>query len=209
MIEDTNTAINPENVTTGGPVEGACIYVNFGDDVTLPETATESLVGEGSEWENAGELSDQGWTTSTSATVNKFKGHHGSTLLTESANEEVTLKLECTEVVRPTVCKMRYGVNNVTMDGTGFVTAIDPTVLPGQILPIVIDSLFSNGIIERAVFPRAKVENVDDEAHQRGSLHVYGMTFSLLVDEEGRPYYKRRARLAAATTDGEDEDNNG
>ena len=208
MAEDTQTTINPENVTTGGPVEGACVYTCFESDVTLPTTATESLVGDSSDWENVGELSDQGWTVGTSTSVNKFKGYHGSTLLTEVADEEETLKFECTEIVRPTVCKMRYGANNVTIDTNGFVTAIDPTNLPGQIIPIVIDTLFSNGIIERTVFPRAKVESVDDEAHQRGSLHVYGMTFSLLVDANGRPYYKRRAKLAAATTDGEDEDNN-
>ena len=44
------------------------------------------------------------------------------------------------------------------------------------------------------VFPRAKIESVDDQAHQKGSLLVYGMTFTALVDENNHPYYIYRAK---------------
>jgi hypothetical protein len=49
---------------------------------------------------------------------------------------------------------------------------------------------------------------VDDEAHQKGSLLVYGMTFSLLADETGKPYHKYRA-VPAADDDDDDDDGNG
>lgn len=196
--DDLNTTINPNNVTTGGPVEGGCCYTNFSDNPTLPTDASESLVGVGSTWENVGELSDQGWTQSTSTSVNKFKGYHGSVLLTEVADEENTFKAEFLEITRATTDKLRYGESRVTVDQDGFVSAIDPTTVPGHIVPLVFDELLSNGIKQRTVFPRAKIDSIDDQAHQRGSLMVYGMTFTALVDSNGRPYYVRRYRPRAA-----------
>lgn len=194
--DDTNTTINPSNVTTGGPVEGGCCYTNFSDSPQLPQTASESLVGTGSTWENVGELSDQGWTQSTSTSVNKFKGYHGTVLLTEVADEENTFKAEFLEITRATTDKLRYGESKVTVDEDGFVSAIDPTIVPGHIVPLVFDELLSNGIKQRTVFPRVKIDSVDDQAHQRGSLLVYGMTFTALVDSQNRPYYVRRSKPA-------------
>lgn len=198
--DDLKTTINPNNVTTGGPVEGGCCYTNFSASPTLPTTAAESLVGETSTWENVGELSDQGWTQSTSTSVNKFKGYHGTVLLTQISEEENTFKAEFLEVTRSTATKLRYGADNVTTDQDGFVSAIDPTHVPDEILPLVFDELFSNGVRQRTVFPRAKIDSIDDQAHQRGSLLVYGMTFTALVDDQGRPYYVRRAKKAVTNT---------
>lgn len=197
--DDLKTTINPNNVTTGGPVEGGCCYTNFSASPTLPTTAAESLVEETSTWENVGELSDQGWTQSTSTSVNKFKGYHGTVLLTQISEEENTFKAEFLEVTRSTATKLRYGSDNVTTDEDGFVSAIDPTHVPDEILPLVFDELLSNGVKQRTVFPRAKIDSIDDQAHQRGSLLVYGMTFTALVDDQNRPYYVRRAKKAAAT----------
>ena len=110
MANDT-THINPDNVTTGAPVEGACCFTNFASSPTLPTSASASL---GSGWENLGELSDQGYTKSVSLTTNKFKGWHGSTLLTQVESEENTFKAEFVEIARPTVAKLRYGASAVT-----------------------------------------------------------------------------------------------
>lgn len=195
-MADNNTTINPDNVTTGGPVEGACIYVAFGSDVTIPTSAAANIAEAGSGFENLGELSDQGWTHTVSTSVNKFKGYHGTTLVTEVSDEEHTLKFECTEIIRLAVNKLRFGANAVDEE-SGEVTAIRPTTIPSQVVCIVIDELFSNGIKQRTVFPRAKLDSVDDEAHQKGSLLVYGMTFNLLVDEANVPYYQYRAQPAS------------
>ena len=196
--DDLNTGINPNNVTTGSPVEGGCCYTSFDDDVTLPTTASESLVGENSKFVNLGELSDQGYSKSTSTTVNKFKGWHGTVLLSVVSEEENTFKAEFTEVTRASVLKLRYGKDNVTVDQDGFVSAIDPTNVPNDEHPLIFDELFSNGIKQRTVFPRATIDAIDDEPHQKGSLLVYGMTFTANVDSQGRPYYVRRAKKAAA-----------
>lgn len=200
--DDTKTTINPNNVTTGGPVEGGCCYTDFSDTPTLPTTASESLTGNASTWENVGELSDQGWTQSVSTSVNKFKGYHGTVLLSQISDEENTFKAEFLEITRATTDKLRYGPDNVTVDDDGFVSAIDPTNVPDMVVPLVFDELLSNGIKQRTVFPRAKIDSVDDQAHQRGSLLVYGMTFTALVDANNRPYYVRRAKKAATAAGG-------
>ena len=196
--DDTNTTINPNNVTTGAPPEGACCYTDFSDEPTLPTTASESLTGSGSTWENVGELSDQGWTQSNSTTVQKFKGYHGTTLLSVVSEEENTFKAEFLEITRPTAAKLRFGAGNVTVDNDGFVSAINPTNVPDVTVPLVFDELLSNGVKQRTVFPRAKIESVDDQPHQRGALQYYGMTFTALVDDNGRPYYVRRAKRGVA-----------
>ena len=59
--DDIKTTINPKNVTTGGPVEGGCCYTSFASSPSLPTTASATITGADSDWENLGELSDQGW----------------------------------------------------------------------------------------------------------------------------------------------------
>ena len=198
--DDLKTNINPKNVTTGGPVEGGCCYTSFEPDVELPTTASEDIAGSDSDFENLGELSDQGWTQSVSTSENKFKGYHGKTLLSEITDEENTFKVEFLEITRSTVDKLRYGPDNVTVDNDGFVSAIDPTNVPNIEVPLIFDELLSNGIKQRTVFPRAKISSIDDQAHQRGSLLVYGMTFTALVNDGGHPYYIRRAKPATSAT---------
>lgn len=190
-MANNNTNINPENVTTGSPVEGACCFTSFAASPSLPTTAVAQL---GEDFENLGEISDQGYTKSVNLTSSKFKGWHGTVLLTKVEGEENTFKTEFTEVERPSVAKIRYGVNNVTTDETtGEITAIDPKITPSVTVPLVFDELLSNGRKRRTVFPRATIESIDDEPHQNGSLLVYGMTFSANVDAQNRPYYIREA----------------
>lgn len=196
-MADDNKTINPGNVTTGGPVEGGCCYTSFESDFTLPTTAAADITGDNSKFVNLGEISDQGWSQSLSTTVNKFKGYHGTVLLSVISEEEHTFKAEFLEVTRESVLKLRYGPENVTVDDDGFVSAIKPTSVPTDERPLIFDELFSNGVKQRTVFPRATIDSIDDQAHQKGSLLVYGMTFTANNDESGHPYYQYRAKKAA------------
>lgn len=202
-MANDNSTINPTNVTTGGPVEGACAYVAFGSNVTIPTNATTNLTANNSGFENLGELSDQGWTHTVSTSVNKFKGYHGKTVLTETSEEEHTLKLELIEVERLAANKLRFGADAVTANSSDEVTAIAPKGVPTQEVVIVIDELLSNGRKQRSVFPRCKADSIDDEAHQKGSLLVYGMTFNLLIDDNETPYYQYRAVPATSSQGGQ------
>ncbi len=191
-MADDNKTINPKNVTTGDPVEGACCFTSFDASPTLPDTAAVDLTAD-AKWANLGELSENGYTKSVSTSSNKFKGWHGSVLLSKISDEENTFKCEFTEVVRESVLKLRYGKDAVKTDEKGNVTAVDPTTVPSAVRPLVFDELLSNGEKMRTVFPRATIDSIDDEAHQKGSLLVYSMTFTANVDEKGRPYYIRYA----------------
>lgn len=197
-MADDNKTINPNNVTTGSPVDGGCVYVNFSDTPTLPDTAAEDITSK-SDWENVGEISENGYTKSTSTNEQKFKGWHGSTLHAEITDEENTFKIEFTEVVRQSVIKLRYGKDALKLTSTEL-SGIDPTTVPRQEVAIVVDELLSNGTKMRTVFPRATISSIDDEAHQKGSLLVYGMTFTANVDDKGRPYYVRFAKPKAQGT---------
>ena len=52
--------------------------------------------------------------------------------------------------------------------------------------------------LRRTVVPRAMVDSFDDEAHQKGSLLVYGMTFTALAGDDGAAYHIYRAKPAQA-----------
>lgn len=198
-MADDNKTINPSNATTGSPVEGACCFTSFDSTATLPDLASTDLTAD-SKFVNLGEISDSGYTKSTSITSNTFRGWHGSALFTQISEETNTFQAQFTEVTREAVLKLRYGADAVTVDSSGNVTGVDPTTVPNAVVPLVFDELLSNGEKMRTVFPRATISSIDDEAHQRGSLLVYSMTFTANVDDSGRPYYIRYA--VPATTSG-------
>lgn len=202
MTEDTtstttaaDTLDSTKYVTVGQPVEGGAAYVSFKPAATLPDDASTKM-STLADFSPLGEFSDNGYTKSVSVTSNKFKGWHGSVLLTQISEEENTFKLELTDIDRATVAKVRYGESAVTTDTGGNITKIDPTTVPSVVTPIVIDELLSNGRLRRTVFPCPKIDSIDDETHQKGSLLVYGITFSCATDASGRPYYIREAAPA-------------
>ena len=163
-------------VTVGQPADGGCCFVCFEEDPTFPTDASSDW---GAGWESVGELSTNGYTEGKSATSTDHKGWHGSVLLTTIDDETNTYKIELVEVNRPTAAKLRYGAGNVVVDDTtGQVKQI--TGKPGQIKPVAIgiDELESNGYLRRTIVKRAMVSSFDDVPHQKGSLMVYGMTFT-------------------------------
>lgn len=192
-MANDNKTINPNNVTTGDPVEGACCFTSFDPTAVLPDTASVDLTAADSKFVNLGEISENGYTKSVSTSSNKYKGWHGSVLLSKISDEENSFKVEFTEVIRESVLKLRYGKDNVTVDENGNVTKVDPKTVPSAVVPLVFDELLSNGEKMRTVFPRATIDSIDDEPHQKGSLLVYGMTFTANVDDQNRPYYIRYA----------------
>ena len=54
------------------------------------------------------------------------------------------------------------------------------------------------GWLRRTVIPKAKIDSIDDVPHQRGSLMLYGMSFTAEVDANGVAAYIYHAKPAAA-----------
>lgn len=178
--------IDTKNVTVGKPVKGGCVYINFGDNPTFPTDATTKMSTlEG--WESTGEVSEEGYTEGKSVTKNAFKGWHGSVVLTSISDEENTYKLELIEPTRPTVAKLRYGVDAVKTGPDGQITEIVPTVCADIKVSIVIDEVQSNGLLRRTLVRRAVIESFDDVAHKPTELLKYGMTFTALDPGDGHP----------------------
>lgn len=190
-MADTLEAYDNDLVTTGNPAEGGCCWTCFSDDPTLPTDATTAMADP---WVSLGDLSENGYTEGKSVTNNKLRGWRGSVVLTCISEEDRTFKVEFIEVNRPSVAKVRYGADNVTAGSDGSVSKISDKVGVMQRLPLVFDELESNGFLRRTVVRRATIDSFDDVPHQKGSLLVYGMTFTALDTGDGEPVTIFRAK---------------
>lgn len=194
---ETLKDIDSSLATVGQPAEGGCCWTSFADAPKLPADAT-SKMSEMQGYESLGELSENGFTESKSVTSSKFKGWHGSVVLTAVSEEDRTFKAEFIEVNRPSVAKLRYGAANVEAGEDGSVSKIRDKVGAGQRVPLVFDELESNGHLRRTVVKSAVVDSFDDVPHQKGSLMVYGMTFTAVDTGDGVPVEIFRAKPSPA-----------
>lgn len=186
-------ALDFDLATTGKPVEGGSAYIDLTGTATAPTDAATALA-EG--WESLGEESDQGVTLKKSISSTTHKGWHGKAILTDIDEETNTFTVEFVEINRGTVAKLRYGVDNVTVDADGVVTSV--TAKSGGIKahPMVFNELESNGYLRRTWFPSAIITSIDDEPHRRGDLMVFGATFTANEDPTHGAYKIWRAQPA-------------
>lgn len=183
-------------VTVGQPTAGGCAWICFGKPETLPTDATTKMDTLKS-YASLGDVSENGYTEGNSRTKNKFKNWNGSTVLTSISDEENTYKVEFIEINRPTVAKLRYGSANVEVGEDGSVSHVKGVLGTDEQVSLVIDELESNGYLRRTVVPVATIDSFDDVAHQKGSLLVYGMTFTA-IKGEGNVFDIYRAKPVAA-----------
>lgn len=191
--------LNSENVTVGQPVSGGAVWTSFADSPTLPTDATTKMSDQ-TEWESCGELSDDGISEATDASSNDFKGWHGSTVLTTIDSTTQTYELHFIETGRSTVAKLRYGADNVTVGTDGaWTVANQPAIMGDIIVPLVIDELESSGYLRRTVIPKAKISNIGDTDHQKGSLLAFDLTFTALDPGDGVNVHIYRAKPSTTT----------
>lgn len=184
--------IDESLVTVGKPIDGGCVFVSFESDPTFPTGAADKI---GTGWESLGEVSDNGYTESKSVSTTDHKGWHGSVVLTTVDDETQAYKMEFLEVNRPAAAKVYYGSENVEVDKDGNLTHISGK--PGKNVPValVIDELESNGWLRRTVIKQAVVTSFDEVPHKRGSLMLYGMTFTANL-KDGTTFDIYRAKPA-------------
>lgn len=182
--------------TFGDPGKGGSCWTSFLEHPTLPTDAATKM-GTLTGWESLGELSENGYTESKSITTNKAKGWHGSVILSSISEEEHTFKVEFCEPNRPSVAKMRYGVDNVETGADGGVSHIKGVVGSGVSVPLVFDELESGGFLRRTVVRRATIDSFDDTPHNKGALVVYGMTFTALAEDGENMFDIYRAKPAS------------
>lgn len=195
-LEDIDTSL----ITVGQPTDGGCAYVCIGTPSSLPTSASTKM-STLTDFESCGTISENGFTFSKSVTTNKFKDWGGNIVLTAVSEEENTFKVEFTEINRPIVAKLKYGASNVEAATDGSVSHIKAAADTGQKVALVIDELESNGYLRRTVVPCASIDSFDDETHQKGSLLVYGMTFTAMV-KDGVSFHIYRAKPTTTTNTG-------
>ena len=169
--------IDTSLVTVGQPTDGGCVYIAIGEDVAVPTDATTKM-STLTAFKSAGTISENGFTLAKSVTTSKFKDWGGNVVLSMATEEENTFKLEFAEPNRPVVAQLKYGSGNVEAGADGSVAHIKAVVGTSEKVAIVIDELECNGFLRRTVVPCAMIDSFDDETHQKGSLLVYGMTFT-------------------------------
>lgn len=196
-LSDIDTSL----ITVGQPSDGGCCWTSFAESPTLPTDAVTKM-STLTDWESLGELSENGYTESKSVTENKFKGWHGSVVLASISGEENAYKAEFIEVNRPSAAKMRYGSKNVETGADGSVSHIKGKPSAGDKVPLVFDELESNGYLRRTIVRKASISSFDDVPHQKGSLMVYGMTFTA-EEVDGQAFDIYRAKPAGGAPTGE------
>ena len=176
-MAETLSTIDTSLVTVGQPTDGGCVYIAIGEGATVPTDAVTKM-STLKDFESAGTISENGFTLSKSITTSKFKDWGGNVILSLATEEEVTFKLEFAEPNRPVVAKLKYGSANVEAGDDGSVSHLKSVVGTSEKVAIVIDELECNGYLRRTVVPCAMIDSFDDETHQKGSLLLYGMTFT-------------------------------
>lgn len=190
-LENLDTSL----ITVGQPSQGGYLYAYIGTPESLPTDAVSALP---SGFESVGYITENGINDTASITSNKFGEWGGTNVLSFNSKIEGTMKVELEEINRPVCAKLRYGSNNVTVDTDGTVKSVKETTAPNEEVCFVAEEIESNGMKRRIIFPRVKVESVDDIAHQLGSLMVYGLTFTKLVGADGYSVMVHRGKVATA-----------
>lgn len=181
-MADTN--IDTSLMTVGKPTEGGCVYVSFNTSATLPTDAA-SKMSEFTDFVSVGDISENGFTESRDISSEDIKDWGGTTILTLINGDTTTFQTEFLEVNRDTACKLRYGKNAVTTGADGSVSEVKYKAYAGDPVVLVIDELETNGCIRRTLIKSAVVTSFDDITHQKGSLMVYGMTFTANAPKDG------------------------
>lgn len=188
--------IDYNQITVGQPTEGGCVYVSF-DGGELPTDASVAM-STLTKFESAGDISENGFTISQSRSTTKYKDWGKKTVLQTIDEDEFQCKLEFLETSRPVVAKLHYGADNVTVGEDGTVSAIDAVSGVSVTVSLVIDELENGGYMRRTVVPKAQIDSIDDEVHQKGSLLVFGATFTALAASDGKAMHVYRAKPVAA-----------
>lgn len=191
--------LDTDLATVGRPIDGGAVWVNFDENPTLPTDATTKMSTlEG--WESLGELTEDGITRATSASSDKKKGWHGSTVLTTNSSTEKSYSFSMIEYGRGTCAKLAYGPGNVTVDAeTGTWSKIEEAPnLPEIKCAFAFDILESNGYLDRKVVKRSSVTNPGEIAYKSGELLAVGVDLDVLDPGDGADVIHYRAKPASS-----------
>lgn len=192
--------ISKTNITVGDFPNGGIGYTAF-KDVDLPTSATTAIPAG---MESMGDFGEDGFSEGRSISQNDFRDAYGKIVLTVDQGKDYTVKVNLIEAMRDTVLKIVNGSANVKSDDKGVVSEVTLSTATTETVPLVFDTLLSNGYRARYVYDTCKVSNYDDIPHNKTNLVNYGLTFKAIPDEEGvvgHIYYAAPASATGTTTE--------
>lgn len=175
--------VDVKNVTAAKPaVAGAVFRAEAG--TALPTDAKTALA---EAFKSLGYISEDGYTNSNTASVDKIKAWGGAVVMTVQTEKPDTFKLKFIEGLRLEVLKAVYGGENVTGTIAEGLT-VKATAKEAEACVWVIDEIL-NSCLHRCVIPSGKITTVSEITHKDNEPLGYEVEIEALPDENGVTHF--------------------
>lgn len=182
-------ATNAKNVSVGKPGANGPVF-RAPSGTTLPTDATTALAAD---FACLGHLSDDGWTKSVERESEDINAYGGQTVLTVQTSKKVTVQMTLIEALNVDALKAVHGDSNVTGTLETGITVIDNAQELEEAV-WVLESILSDGVLERLVIPRGKVTEVGDTVYKDDEPIGYEITVTCLPDTAGHETYSYKVQ---------------
>lgn len=163
------------------------------EGTALPTNATDAL---DMAFVSLGYISEDGVGENHSLSSETVTAYGKTLVLIVDGGDEVTIDFTMLEYTNPEVQKTLFGDDHVT-ESSGVLEGVELTDDAKATCPYVGEHVLSNGIIERDVYPRAKLTGIDTTSYSAGALGPKA-TLTCLADDKGVKVYKYFAKVSEA-----------
>lgn len=173
--------------TAKGATTGA---VRIGDpDAVLPTTTDSAATG----FDDLGHISEEGFKTSGEKENFEIRDWNGDVVYTETVKTTHTVKFTLIDALSDIVQKFVNGEKNVTGTLEEGMT-VKETSDELEMHSMIVDMILVAGIKLRKVYPKIKIQSVDEIEYRRGAGVAYAVTALAMKDDAGCScynYYKK------------------
>lgn len=178
-------ATNAKYVSVGKPGTNGPVF-RAPSGTTLPTDATTALAAT---FKCLGHLSDDGWTKSTERESEDINAYGGQNVLTVQTSKKVTVQMTLIEALNVDALKAVFGDTNVTGTLEDGITIKDNAKELEEAV-WVLETIMTDGVLERLVIPRGKVSEVGDTVYKDDEPIGYEITITCLPDASGEETYR-------------------
>ncbi len=179
-----------KNVVFSKPKASGAVYV-APEGSTLP---TDGVANLDKAFVTCGYINEDGVAENHDIESETVKDYGKTPVLVIDSGDEVTIEFTPIEYTNPVTQKLLFGDANVTTDTDGALKSVTMTDDAKEVRCFVFEHVLSNGMIERDVYPRAKVTGIDTNTYSAGAALGAKVTITALASEEGPKGYKYFAK---------------
>lgn len=188
---------NASNVTVGKPKTGGAVF-RAPAGTQLPTTADAVL---GAAFVNMGFISEDGVKNQTERESENLKAWGGDVVGSPQTSFSDKFTMAFLEAKNPDTLKAVFGDNNVSGSlAAGIAVNVNSEESPTVCW--VIDTVLTDGVIERMVIPKGKISEVGEVEYVDGAPVKYEVTISAFPDATGNTHYMYLKEPASPTPAG-------